>query len=161
MTAEKPGSCLGQIADLEEFARSGQFGPLSLGMRRGDVSAFLGPPTDWLDGKPVGRSAIWKYGDVELYFDDEDGLYMIHFDSFDAPVGGASLQLSPWVVRGGLPLQQLEHALSSSGIPFVTAADTSNLDCVRVATPVGVSFLVQVEGDADELGLCQFGLSAA
>jgi hypothetical protein len=96
-----------------------------------------------------------------LYFDDDDDrLYTIHFDSFDVPVGGASLQVSPWVIRRGLPLQDLEHALRSSGIRFVTAPDRSNPDCVRVAT-AGASFLVQVEGDADELGLCEFGRSAA
>jgi hypothetical protein len=149
------------IADLEEFARSGQLGPLSIGLKRDKVSALLGSPTDWLNETPVDRSAIWKYGDLELYFDDDEYVYMIHFDLFDVPVGGAALQLSPWVLRRGLPLEDLENALRSATIPFSSSPDKFNPDCVHIVTPAGVSFVVRVEGVANELGLCQFGHSAA
>jgi len=149
------------VADLEEFARSGQLGPLSIGLNRGQVSAILGSPTDWQNEKSVDRSAIWKYGDVVLHFDDDNRLYLIHCDWFDVPVGGAALQLSPWVLRRGLPLEDLENALRSATISFSSTPDKWNPDCVRVVTPAGVSFLVCVGGEANELGLCQFGHSAA
>jgi hypothetical protein len=148
-------------ASLEEFARSGRLGPIALGLTRREVSETLGSPTNWLNGKPVGQSAIWKYGDVEVYFDDEDRVHLIHFDWFKVPAGGPTLQLSPWVIRQGLPLNELEGALRTAGIPFDTHPDKSNPECVTVVTSAGVSFLVQVDGDADELGLCQFSRSAA
>jgi hypothetical protein len=148
-------------ASLEDFAGSGRLGPLALGLTRGEVADALGPPTDWLNGKPVGRSAIWKYGDAEVFFDDEDRVYLIQFDSFKVPVGGPTLQLLPWVIRHGLPLEELEQALRAAGIPFDTRPDQRNPGCVKVVTSAGAYFLVQVEGDADEMGLCQFGRSAA
>jgi hypothetical protein len=149
------------IADLEEFARSGRLGPLSIGLHRNQVSDLLGPPTDWLNKQPVDRSAIWKYGDLELYYDDVDCVYMIHFDWFEVPVGGAALQLSPWLLRRGLPLEDLENALHSADIQYSTTPDKWNSDCVRTVTTAGVSFVVQVKGEAFNLGLCEFGLSAA
>ena len=85
---------------------------------------------------------------------------MIQFDSFDVPVGGAAIQLSPWVLRCGLPLEDLENALRSATIPFTSTPDKWNPGCIRIVTPAGVSFIVQVEGETFELGLSQFGCSA-
>lgn len=148
-------------ASLEEFARSGRLGPIGIGLTRREVSDTLGPPTNWLNGKPIGQSALWKYGDVEVYFGGEDRVHLIHFDWFKIPVGGPTLQLSPWVIRQRLPLEELEGALRAGGIAFDTHPDESNPECVKVVTSAGVSFLVQIHGDADELGLSQFGLCAA
>ena len=67
-------------ASLEEFARTGNLGPICLGKSRDEVRAALGPPRSWLASEPVERSPIWKYGDVEFYFNDHDNLYGIHFD---------------------------------------------------------------------------------
>jgi len=147
------------IADLEEFARSGQLGPLAIGLSRNQVFALLGAPADWLKEKPVNESAIWKYGDLELYFEG-DHLHMIHFDSFEVPVAGGVLQLSPWVLCRGLPLEDLEKALRRATIPFTSTPDRWNPGCMRVVTSAGVSFLIQIEGQAHDLGLCQFGRGA-
>jgi hypothetical protein len=129
-------------------------------MSRGEVRDALGPPTDWLAGKRVERSPLWKYGDVELYFDDAHKLRRIHFDWFEVPTGGPTLELHPWVIRRGLPLPELEAALRAEDIPYDSARDKYNPECVRAVTAARVDFLVQVEGDDDELGLWEFGCPA-
>ena len=83
-------------ASLEKFARSGQLGPIALGLTRSDITDALGPPTNWLNGTLLDRSALWKYGDAEVYFDDDDRVHLIHFDWFKVPIGGPTLELSPW-----------------------------------------------------------------
>ncbi len=146
-------------ASLEDFARTGRLGPLSVGLNRDEVLKFLGAPTDFLAGKLVDQSAIWKYGDVEVYFAD-DVVSLVHFDRFEVPVGGPTLKIEPWVIRRGLPLDKLEDALRRSSIEFSAACDPSNPKCVKVVTSAGVAFVVQVDGEACELGLSIFGRSA-
>ena len=148
-------------ASLKGFARTGRLGPLALGMSRAEVRDALGPPMSWLAGKRVERSPLWKYGDAELYFDAAEKLEVIHFDWFEVPTGGPTLELHPWVIRRGLPLPQLEAALRAEGIDFGGGRDRWNPECVRVVTAARVDFLVQVEGDADELGLWEFGCPAS
>ena len=147
-------------ASLEDFAGTGRLGPLVLGRARTDISDALGPPTDWASGKAVGQSAVWKYGDVEVYFGPaDDRVWLIHFDWFTVPTGGPTLTIDPWVVRRGLPLADLDAALRAASIGFEQRADAANPGCANVVTAAGVSFIVGVEGGPDELGLLVFGVS--
>ena len=147
-------------ASLEDFARTGLLGPLALGRTRLDISNALGPPSDWATGQAVNRSAVWKYGDVEVYFGpDDDRVSLIHFDWFTVPTGGPTLTLQPWVIRVGLPLAELEVALGAAGVGFECQPDAANPGCVKLVTAAAVSFLVGVEGQPDELGLHVFGIS--
>lgn len=143
-------------ADLECFAREGRLGPIRLGDDRTGLLELLGPPSNWLNGYTVDQSPIWKYGDAEFHFEDQR-LQLIHFDWFDVPAGNRVLRIIPWVIRRGLPLAELSIALQTACITSVTTPDRSNPGYVRVTTPARVAFLVQIEGDADELGLAQFG----
>ena len=147
-------------ASLEDFARTGQRGPLAVGRTRDEVLKSLGAPSDFSAEKTVQQSTIWKYGDVEGYFAD-DVVWLLHFDWFDVPNGGPTLRIEPWVVRRGLPLNELEDALRRSSIAFSAARDPANPDCVKVVTSAGVAFVVQVDGEVSELGLSIFGRSAA
>jgi hypothetical protein len=49
------------------FARSGEFGPLRLGMADHHVRTTLGDP--WKEGVGRAQSVIWNYGALEIYFD--------------------------------------------------------------------------------------------
>ena len=58
-----------QVASLRAFLQSGVLGPLNVGMTMLDVSALLGPPTDWMtkaDLSPVPH--YWSYGSLEIAF---------------------------------------------------------------------------------------------
>ena len=108
-------------AALETFARTGRLGPVALGVARSAVRDALGPPDDGFADGPVEQSAIWKYGDVEAYFGGpapDAAVWLIHFDYFNVPTGGRSLDLDPW-----------------------------NPGCAAVSTPAGVRFIVGVDVD--------------
>ena len=146
-------------AALEAFARTGRLGPVALGIARSAVRDALGPPDDGFADGPVEQSGIWKYGDVEVYFvgpAPDAAVWLIHFDYFNVPTGGRSLDLDPWVIRREMPLADLQAALRRAGIPADTRPDPWNPGCAAVSTPAGVRFIVGV--DVDNPGLQIFGV---
>lgn len=145
-------------ADLHQFARSGRLGPLAIGVSRQSLVRTLGPPTDWGVGGSADVAGIWKYGDMELHFADDE-VWLIHCDNFDVPTGGPSFAIRPWIIRHGLALHALEDALRQSGVEFTSGRDPSNPDCVMLVTSAGVRFLVCVDGPSDDLGLVLFSCS--
>lgn len=147
---------------LEDFARTGQLGPISLGASRAEVARAFGTPTDYhvnlnSGGNSLETSAIWKYGDIEFHFDD-DRLWLFHCDVFDVPQGGGGMALYPWVVRRGMGLRELEAALRASGVGYVSAPYKPVLGSLQLTTSGGVRFVVEVErvDRGDELGLLLF-----
>lgn len=141
---------------LEAFARTGKLGPLDFGLPRERVADLLGRPTRILHGFVPECSDIWLYGDAGVYFEGER-VYLIHFEEFEVPCGGGGLALDPWVVRRGLRLEALQQALDSASIVFRTEPGPMSEYCKLVTTSAGVYFIVQIEGEPDELGLWAFG----
>jgi hypothetical protein len=133
---------------------------------RSDVRAALGDPSDWYimsidnrDDATAATSAIWKYGDAELYFNDLDRVWMIHFDCFDVPKCGTSLILDPWIIRSELPLEALQAGLTNAGITFRSVAHFDPA-YTAVDTEGAVQFVVRTTQDAfEKLGLSVFGRS--
>ena len=90
-------------------------------MSRGAVLDALGKPDDFsvTESQPE-LPAIFKYGDIEFYFDyDDDNLIYLRADSFDLLNGGHALQFDPWFLRQGTPLREVEEHLAA------TASNTS------------------------------------
>jgi hypothetical protein len=82
---------------LREFLRTGALGPIRLGMTRAAVVDMLGKPNAWSVVEiTVGLPEIFKYGDIEFYFDEADTLSAVHADSFDILSGGEALALDSW-----------------------------------------------------------------
>ena len=129
---------------LKELIESGHFGPLRLGMSRKQIEGFLGAPDDWSAGpRKFSRASILKYGDVEFHFDPRDGsLWLIHLEQFDAPSGGKSVNLDPWVIRPSLTLSEMEERLSHSGIRYQVTdqADWDEYKCVVADAGVKLIF---------------------
>jgi hypothetical protein len=71
---------------LPDFLRTGELGPIHLGMTRTAILGTLGKPGDWsIAENRAGLPEIFKYGDIEFYFlGDEDVLTGLHADTFDA-----------------------------------------------------------------------------
>lgn len=55
---------------LKEFAATGNFGPVTVGFTPSALELAFGPP-DATGGtsRRYRRPSIWKYGDVEFFFD--------------------------------------------------------------------------------------------
>jgi hypothetical protein len=65
-------------------------------MTRTAVLETLGKPDDWSTAEnQEGLPDIFKYGDSEFYFGDEDVLTCLHADTFDALSGGDALRFEP------------------------------------------------------------------
>ena len=63
--------------EIAALLSSATFRGLHLGDTEAQVRAALGEPTD----RGVGPArSIWKYGDVELHFDDENRVWLFHAD---------------------------------------------------------------------------------
>ena len=90
---------------------------MTLGLDRERIRGLLGAPDDWSAPDRSDRNAaIWKYGTMEFHF-AKAVLRLIHSDTFGVPDGGSRLELDPWVLRRGLPLSELENAMTAAAIP--------------------------------------------
>jgi len=70
----------------DQFSRTGNIAPVTLGMARQRLAEFFGSPDDHSAGVSVQRSPVWKYGSLEFHFDDDDSLNLIYMDTPDAVV---------------------------------------------------------------------------
>ncbi len=105
-------------ASLKEFIQNGSLGSLQVGDSRATVLSNLGAPHLWHANATNFQNAdIWKYGDVEFYFQN-DALWMIFMDDFIVPTGGATLELDPWIISGQLACADAEKHLRASAISY-------------------------------------------
>ena len=103
---------------LREFIATGKFGALELGARRADVERYLGTPPQWgTPAKTPTSAAIWKYGDIEFYFQNDE-LWMIFADDFRVPRGDATLELDAWKIERTCTPKRMEQHLSAANIAF-------------------------------------------
>jgi hypothetical protein len=59
-----------QIASFREFLSTGRLGPLHHCMTLMDVARVLGPPEDWITSEEQTVPVYWKFGKVEISFDE-------------------------------------------------------------------------------------------
>jgi hypothetical protein len=114
---------MAERVNLKDVLRTLELGRIHLLQRSDDVVAILGKP-DCVGGASRKHCwpAIWKYGDIELLFDyrtREIEMILINFwDSTTYPSGGAAIQLDPWIIKGGLGLDELIPQLDKEGIDY-------------------------------------------
>jgi hypothetical protein len=113
---------MAEVVNLKDSLRTLKLGRIHLGQRADDVVAILGEP------ECVGGASrkhrwppIWKYGDIELVFDyrtRQINMVVINFWEQKHPSGGVSIQLDPWIIKGGLRLDELTSRLDKEGIDY-------------------------------------------
>ena len=111
---------MAEAVNLKDFLRTLKLGRIHLGQRADDVAAILGEP-DCVGGASRKHRwpPIWKYGDIELPFDyrtRQINMVVINFREQKHPSGGASIQLDPWIIKGGLWLDELTRQPDKEGI---------------------------------------------
>lgn len=125
---------------LQDFLRTGILGPVRLGMSRAQVRDVLGDPehTGGISRKQR-MPTILKYGDLEfLYRPGEDHLQAIHMDGFAIPKGSASMSLDPWILVGGLALEDAEKALDEAAIKFTKSPLSYDPSMIVLTSATGV-----------------------
>ena len=140
---------------LLEFARTGAFAGIMIGHSRQLIESILGLPETW--GMPPTRietAEIWKYGDIEFYFHDDE-LWMIFSDTFEIPVGGASINLDPWIIRYGMRQHDFEAGLRQEHITFTCAENRYNDGEIDLTTDAKVCFTFRESAsEYGPAGLC-------
>ena len=123
---------------LQEFIRTDKFGALELGISRAQIEAILGAPDAWTAQDSQTNASIWKYGDVEFYFQNNT-LWMIFMDDFTVPNGGSKIELEPWIISGQLTLSRAEKELKSAAIAYRKTDFLYNENGVHLIAELGVT----------------------
>lgn len=102
---------ISEPVSLKEFFKTSRLGPLHLGMGKSAIRELLGEP-DAQGGtsRKYKTSKLWVYGDIELCFDYQTwelDLILLNFWNSVAPAGGRAINLDPWVIHGGMELDEL------------------------------------------------------
>lgn len=148
---------------MEAFLRTGQFGPIALGMSRADLLGCLGPPEDWSvhrRRKGPERAAIWRYGSFEFHFDSSGTVALIYADDFGTLIGSSTLDLDPWIVRGRMRRDDLESGLKQAGISFRVTEAPDPTTCEQLTLVSGVTLLFVKEEYAGDPHEPAYGLYA-
>jgi hypothetical protein len=145
---------------LEEFLRTGVFGPVEFGMTGEEILAAFGPPDTVFTRRRSRRPTGFEYGDVEFYLvgATDDRLCTINLNHFDVPRGSGLLALDPWCLRGAMPRPEAEAALAQAGISSLpTAMPDPSMD--GIVTPLGVTlgFIREDEEFSPPAGLYSIG----
>jgi hypothetical protein len=82
--------------DFLDFVKTGKFGFLKLGESKMEIINLGFPPEDWLNGETKESSRIWRYGNIELHFNNENDLIGIFTDYVSNIDGGESISISNW-----------------------------------------------------------------
>lgn len=153
---------------LKEFIRTGEFGPVRLGMTREAVVAALGPPASRGPASRTGLPpGIDQYGDIEFHFDEHDGtLWLIHLEELArirVPRGGDGFELDPWIIQADLTAEALEAALAGLGVRYAIGPDRWHPGCRELKTESNVKFLFvdEVTGLGVPAGLDALSISGS
>ncbi|WP_375471081.1 hypothetical protein [uncultured Nostoc sp.] len=81
--------------DLLAFIKTGKFDYIKLGQTKEWILNNFPDPDDTSKGDL--KSSIWRYGNIEFHFDNNDKLFLIFSDYIDTLDGGPSLRLHKWI----------------------------------------------------------------
>jgi hypothetical protein len=152
-------------ASLLDFLRTGALGPIRVGLSRDQIETLLGRPDNFSEAKTKdGQPAIYKYGEIELFFNDEQILWLIHADDLgwrpDGLLGGGpAIDLDPWVLRGGMTWEDVEPHLVAAGIAFTRRAWKYDNETLRywVGPRIELLFRLPTIDTRDESSSCPDG----
>lgn len=70
--------------------------------------------------KACYKHPIWRYGNIELHFHDDQTLYLIYSDYIDTLDGGKSLRLNKWILNEpeNLTLEYVIRHLNKEKVNF-------------------------------------------
>ncbi|SNR14480.1 hypothetical protein [Tenacibaculum jejuense] len=82
--------------NILEFIKTGKFGFLKLGEEKDEIINQKFPPEDWLNNETIESSKIWRYGNIELHFNDGNKLSGIFSDYVSHINCGERITISNW-----------------------------------------------------------------
>lgn len=106
---------------LKEFLRTGRLGRISLGMHENEVTAIIGKSDSLgVTSRKYPRPSLWVYGDIELIYEYDTRLLTLILINFwePKPPSGGTIDLDPWIIKGGLQPDELIPLLEQEGITY-------------------------------------------
>ena len=129
------------VVSMLDFLRTGEFGPVRLGISRAQLRGHLGEPEEWGPApKAKHHAGIWKYGDIEFHFNG-DALWLIFADHVEQLHGGRAIDLDPWILGGAASVEQVLESLTAAHIPYQRIVWTLDDDTERLLVGAGVELL--------------------
>src|SRR5689334_18675877 len=83
--------------DLLEFFKTGKFDYVKLGQSKEWIVNNFPDRDDATDYNY--NDPIWRYGNIELHFRDDETLHLIYSDYIDTLDGGPSLRFDKWILN--------------------------------------------------------------
>ena len=127
---------------LRSFIATGHFGSLHADWTRQQLENEFGPPEAHGGGsRKHPYPTIWKYGDIEFFFEPynrDDKMYMIFFDAFTVPSGWGQLVVDPWEISNRLTHKGGEALLRDNEIAY-QMVKSPDPNCIDLLTESGVT----------------------
>ena len=130
--------------NLTKFITEGKFGFLKLGDTKQYIEHNFFPPEDWLYGKNKETSSIWRYGNFELHFDQNNALIGIFNDYVPNLDGGEFITICDWWIltkeKNSPNLNETIQELNRLKLDFKKSTNNSDLITLNLKNKVYLVF---------------------
>jgi hypothetical protein len=138
--------------DLLAFIKTGKFDYIKLGQTKEWILNIFPDPDDTAMGGL--KSPVWRYGNIEFHFDDNDKLFLIFSDYIDTLDGGLGLRLHKWILDRPkeLSLANVVRQLAVERINYkleygVLSSDYTTISVYSLRSGVKLSFVLPKNDD--------------
>jgi hypothetical protein len=107
--------------DILQFVLTGNFCNIDIGITKDKLISIGLTPDNWLDEKTIETSGLWRFGNIEFYFDETNRLISIFSDYVANKLdGGQKIQIiNYWLLkRRKITLQKTIEELLSLKLDF-------------------------------------------
>lgn len=147
--------------DILEFFQTGKFDYLKPGQTKNWILNNFPDPDDFGLGKNLNNAKIWRYGNLELHFDEQE-LFLIFADHIDILDGGDSIDLDKWILdkQSELDLEKIIKEFNKLKMDF-SVTNKRELDLIElkiIKSKVKLTFHGDNEKDINKFKLGSFSL---
>lgn len=137
--------------DLLDLILTGNFCNLDFGTSKAELISIGLIPNDWRNGETFETSMFWKFGNFELYFDEENKLSSIWNDNVEHKLfGGDKIEITNyWILtRRKITLQKTIKELLKLKLDF--SKELVNPGYIELKINNGVYFLFDFPNDESD-----------
>ena len=136
------------MISLFSFIQTGRLGAIGLDSTREDVEAAFGSPPTWDAESQPENAKIWKYGAMEIYF-DEHRVWMIFSDNFCAELHMGDIAFDSSGISGHMNRSDVEAWLSVNSVEFRHESFPWCEEGVQFQTASGVTLTLCAENKGE------------
>lgn len=136
--------------DIQYFVLTGNFCNIDFGITKDKLISIGLIPDDWINEKTIEDSTLWKFGNIEFYFDDSNKLISIFSDKVGKKIdGGKKININNyWILNKKKTLQKTIKELLKLKLDF--EKNFINPGYIKLKLTNGVYFYFDFSKDLDE-----------